>query len=190
MSTGRRRLLLPLWGKIHDYLCLTLDYREYGKVKIHMDDYIDNMLENLPDNMNGESPTPAANQLFDVNDKPTLLPEETAQMFHHNVAKLLFLGSRARPDLQTGISFLCTKVQQPDTDDYKKLGRVMKYIVGSRDIVQSLSANGTHIMQMVGQCFFCSAPGYEELYRGHNVTGTRCNTQCIIKAEIKQQEFN
>jgi hypothetical protein len=49
-------------------------------------------------------------------------------MFHHNTAKLLFAAKRARPDLQLTVSFLCTRVRAPDVDDYKKLGRLMKYL--------------------------------------------------------------
>jgi len=44
------------------------------------------------------------------------------------VARLLFLSKRARPDLQTAIAFLCTRVQSPDVDDNKKLGRVMRHL--------------------------------------------------------------
>jgi hypothetical protein len=47
-------------GKIHEYLGMTLDYSEPGKVKIGMMDYIDTMLEELPPDMQvGEAPTPA-----------------------------------------------------------------------------------------------------------------------------------
>jgi hypothetical protein len=53
------------------------------------------------------------------------LDEATADMFHHNTAKLLFLCKQARPDVQTVVAFLCTHVQNPDNDDYKKLTRVM-----------------------------------------------------------------
>ena len=48
-------------------------------------------------------------------------------MFHHNTAKLLFLYKRARPNIQLAVAFLCTWVQKSDTDDYKKLPKVMKY---------------------------------------------------------------
>jgi hypothetical protein len=52
-------------------------------------------------------------------------------MFHHNTAKLLFLSKRARPDIQLAVAFLCTQVQHPDMDDYKKLGQLMKYLEGT-----------------------------------------------------------
>ena len=53
------------------------------------------------------------------------LSEEDAQFFHNYVAKLLFLCKRARPDIQTAVAFLSTRVQNPDTNDYKKLTRTM-----------------------------------------------------------------
>ena len=40
-------------GKIHDYLGMTLDFTEEGKVKIKMLDYVANMLAEAPDEMDG-----------------------------------------------------------------------------------------------------------------------------------------
>ena len=39
------------------------------------------------------------------------------------------------------MAFLCTRVQSPDMDDYKKLARVMKYLWGTRDITLTMEAN-------------------------------------------------
>jgi hypothetical protein len=86
------------------------------------------MLHEIPADMGGEAATPAANHLFVVNEDGEKLDEETAQLFHHFVAKLLFLCKRARPDTQTAVAFLYTRVKAPDRDDYKKLARVMKYL--------------------------------------------------------------
>ena len=38
------------------------------------------------------------------------------------------MAKRSRPDIQTAIAFLCTRVKSPDEHDWKKLGRVMKYL--------------------------------------------------------------
>jgi hypothetical protein len=35
---------------------------------------------------------------------------------------------RVRPDIHTAVAFLSTRVRKPDQDDYKKFGRVMKYL--------------------------------------------------------------
>jgi len=116
-------------GKVHDYLGMTLDYSTPGKVRITMSDYIANMLDDLPDDMDGVAATPAANCLFEVNTSNLeLLDQETKDMFHTNVAKLLFLSKQARPDIQTAVGFLCTHVKSPNRDDYNKLKRVMRYL--------------------------------------------------------------
>ena len=49
------------------------------------------MLVELPEDMAGMATTPAAEHLFKVNETPTYLDEKDAMVFHHNVAKLLFL---------------------------------------------------------------------------------------------------
>ena len=77
--------------------------------------------------LDGEPTSPAANHLFEVDDNGIKLKPEQKDLFHEFVAKLLFLGKRARPDLQTAISFLSTRVTEPDTNDYKKLIRLMNY---------------------------------------------------------------
>ena len=115
-------------GKIHHYLGMTLDFSLPGKVQISMEEYIRNMLSELPEDMEGTATTPAAEHLFKINEAPMYLSDAEAMFFHHNVAKLLFLCKRARPDLQTAVAFLSTWVQHPDRDDYKKLARAMKYL--------------------------------------------------------------
>ena len=101
---GKEAPLTVTRGKVHDYLgmrIMRIDYSEPGKVKITMVDYIDSMLEELPEDMGGVATTPASNHLFLVNDNdPVKLDAERADLFHHNTAKLLFLCKRARPDIQ------------------------------------------------------------------------------------------
>eukprot|EP00957_Ditylum_brightwellii_P084670 6438372-Ditylum_brightwellii.AAC.1 len=85
------------------------------------------MLEDLSNEFDGEAVSPAANHLHDVNKDCIKLSTQLAELFHHNVAKLLFLCKRAPPDIQTAVLFLVTRVKQPDEDDWKKLVQVMKY---------------------------------------------------------------
>ncbi len=86
-----------------------------------MSDYIGGMLDKLPNDMDGEAAIPASNHLFQANEtKKKTLDIEQATMFHHNVAKLLFLCKPARPGIQTAVAFLCNRVKAPDKDDYKK----------------------------------------------------------------------
>ena len=137
--------LKPSRGKIHDYLGITLDYSEKGKVKISMLDYIDKMLQEFPymDQVKQlkRVATPAAEHLFTVNDKAEKLSEGMKEEFHTTVAKGLFLCKRARPDLQPTIPFLCTRVKDPDIDDWKKLLHMLKYLESTKDLVLTLEAD-------------------------------------------------
>jgi len=62
-------------------------------------------------------------------------------MFHSTTAKLLYLSKRARPDILLPVSFLTTRVQSPNKDDWGKLQRVLKYLNGTRDLGICLRAD-------------------------------------------------
>jgi hypothetical protein len=89
---GKEAPLVINQGKSHDYLGMTLDFSEDGKVKVMVMDWIDDMIDKVPEDMTGEAATPASNHLFNVNNQPEESDEDTAQMFHHNTAKLMFLS--------------------------------------------------------------------------------------------------
>jgi hypothetical protein len=112
-----------------------------------MKQYIQEMLDELPPNMAGESATPAASHLFQVNEDAKKLDEPTAQFFHHNVAKLLFLCKQARHDMQIAIAFLCTRVKAPDIDDYKKLTRTVRFLRGIVEDPLTLEADNVSLIK-------------------------------------------
>mmetsp|Transcript_1494 Transcript_1494/g.2315 ORF Transcript_1494/g.2315 Transcript_1494/m.2315 type:complete len:129 (+) Transcript_1494:204-590(+) len=55
-----------------------------------------------------EFTSPAGKDLFAVTEQAVALTEQERKKFHTNVAKLLYLTKRARPDILTAVSFLCT----------------------------------------------------------------------------------
>ena len=121
-------------GRVLEYLGMKIDYRKKGKVTFSMEEYVDKLLKDAPYDMQGIARTPAAVHLFNINDGANKLPEEKAQLFHHVVAQLLYLCRRSRQDIQTAVAFLCTRVKNPDEDDYKKLSRVMQYLRGMKEM--------------------------------------------------------
>jgi hypothetical protein len=127
-------------GTFHEYLGMELDYSISGKVKIKMIPYLEEMLNEFPDEITTTRTTPAAEYLFKVRDDAPKLPEEQAMLFHRFVAKLVFVQARARRDLATATSFLTTRVKSPDEDDWGKLRRVMQYIKGTINMPLILSA--------------------------------------------------
>jgi hypothetical protein len=132
-------------GLVHEYLGMTIDYSEEGTVKFSMYDYLQDIIATLPDDLrtNRNTTTPAADHLFEVNDNATKLSQKRADTFHKYVAKLLFAAKRARPDIQTAIAFLCTRVQCPDEDDWKKLVRVLGYIKDTIFLPLTVGWDGT-----------------------------------------------
>jgi hypothetical protein len=50
---GKEIPLTVMPGDIHDYLGMTIDYGNDGKVRIRMEDYVESMLEKVPEDMSG-----------------------------------------------------------------------------------------------------------------------------------------
>ena len=79
-------------GKVHDYLGMNLDFRVRGEVRIDMEHYIDMMLQDAPEDMDGVLNTHAAAHLFKVNsENPRLLNEEQKKIFVHLVMQGLYI---------------------------------------------------------------------------------------------------
>ena len=135
-------------GKTYEYLGMSLDFRHKGEVRINMEHYIDMMLRDAPQEMDGTSNTPAAAHLFKTNpEDPKLLGEEKKQIFVHLVMQGLYLSQRGPPDIRTAISFLCSLLQNPDKDDYKKLTWLVRYLRGSKELILTLRANNDDIIR-------------------------------------------
>jgi hypothetical protein len=127
-GTTRKPLAATTTGMIHDYLGITINYSEMGKVKFTMYDYLDDILDEMPDDMNGTAPTPASSNMFEVDKDPIALNEKESDFFHRTTARLLFAAKRAGPDLQVAVAYLCTRVKAPNQSDYRKLTRVIKHL--------------------------------------------------------------
>jgi hypothetical protein len=182
-------------GRVHEYLGMNLNFETPGKVVFSMKQYVENILEEAPDDMDGEAATPAANHLFDVRSNgATLLDAEAADLFHHIVARLLFLCKRARTDVQTAVAFLCTRVKSPDTDDYKKLTRVIKYLRSTSDLGLTLEADETQIIKWWVDASYAVHPNMRSHIGGTmsmgkgTIYGTstrqRLNTKSSTEAEL------
>ena len=75
---------------------MVLDFSTQGSAEISMHEYVSEIIDGAPYDMEGKAPSPAANHFFTVNTKdPVPLDEPKAQLFHHIVAKLLFLCKRS-----------------------------------------------------------------------------------------------
>lgn len=112
-------------GRVHDYLCMTLNFAKADKVVITMFDYITRLIDEAPADFGGEAANPAARHLFSVDDNSPKLDEQRALTYHRIVAKTEYIAKRARPDLQLTVGFLSTRVTAPTDEGWKKLRRMV-----------------------------------------------------------------
>ena len=94
-------------GPVFSYLGMSWDFSTVGqvKVKVTAEGFIEDLLKWA--DIEGVKDTPAASYLFDTRDA-TKLSVEDAKWFHSDVAKLLYLSKRVRPDIILSVSFLTT----------------------------------------------------------------------------------
>jgi hypothetical protein len=142
---------------------------------------------------NDTAPTPAAGNLFDV-EETGCLNKKRAEDLHTFVAKGLFACKRARPDIHTATTFLCTRVKQPNEDDWDKLLRLMKYLNGTQDEVLFLSADDLHVIKWYVDASFAVHPDFKSHTGGAMTFGRgvpismsrkqKLNTRSSTEAEL------
>ena len=128
-------------GKKHTFLGMNITIRKDKKVQIEMKDQVKETILAFDEDVTTSATTTAALHLFDINNDCPKLDEARSDNFHHVVAKLLYLSKRARPDIETAVAFLCTRVTKVDEDDWKKLLRVLKYLRSTIDLVRVIGAS-------------------------------------------------
>ena len=106
-------------GKYHDYLEMFLDFRKEGKQIVDMRKYLKDTYKMFTEELGGYVTSPAADHLYNVNYNFLSLDEKRKQNFHTITARTYFFKKLARPDLLPTVSFLCTRLQGPDIDDWK-----------------------------------------------------------------------
>ncbi len=127
-----------------------MKFNKDGTMDVSMIKYLDNVIRDFPEVINGRATTLAADHLFEIRDKTKAraLEEERALAFHHMVAQLLFMSSRARRDIQTAVAFPTTRVKCPNKYDWGKLKQVLKYLNGTRYLKLKLSMDNLGMLKL------------------------------------------
>ena len=112
-----------------DYLSMVVDTKNGDEAELTMKSYIEEVVKEH--SAEGFAATPAADDLFKVDDESRRLVKAAAERFHRGVAQLLYLATRVRSDILLPITFLCSRVSEPTHEDLEKLHRVFKYLNGS-----------------------------------------------------------
>jgi hypothetical protein len=173
---GKHGKVTTIRGDVHDYLGMTFDFSETGKVKIGMIDYMEAMVADFSTVFEPKdtAPTPTAENLFAEGEnlfaegenlfaegKSEELDTDRDAEFHTFVAKGLFACKRARPDIHPTIAVLSTCVQKPNEEDWKRLHRLLRYINGTRKDKLILSADDLHVIKWYVDCAFAVHPDFK-----------------------------
>ena len=155
-------------GPVVNYLGMNFDFRQpEDGVKITMSGFVDEFLNDMDKPIPGIAKTPAGRDLFTTGDSESVTAEQK-EFFHSTVARLLYLGKRVRPDILVAVSYLAKRVQKPNTDDFRKMERAVRYLRGSRELGIVISA--TTMIQVLG--YIDASHAVHEDHKGH--------TGCII----------
>jgi hypothetical protein len=125
----------------------------------------------------------APSNLFAVENKCQKLATTAKEKYHSIVAKSLFATKRTRPDTGTSISFLMTKVREPDKDDWCKLSHLMKYLRATKDLPLILGADRTGILKWYADGTYAVHPNM----RGHTGGGLTMGRGYSIWASTRQK---
>ena len=68
-------------------------------------------------------------------------------MFHTLTVRNLFSSKKARGDILPTIAFFTTRVKEPNEDDWKKMGRCLKYLKDTTNDVLTLRANNIRVVK-------------------------------------------
>jgi hypothetical protein len=134
-------------GRTHSYVGMDITYTEHGEATVLMQQYLDEAIDDFPEDCTATALSPAAPHLFEVDDNCKRLSEPNRRILHSITAKLLFVAKRARPDIQVPIAFLTSRVTNADEDDWKKLKRLLEYLHSTANMPLTLSIDNLSVIK-------------------------------------------
>jgi hypothetical protein len=120
---------------------MNIKYIGDGTATIHMPSYISEAIQESGLEVTKTASSPCASTLLDVDSKSPLLSPEKAKRFHSIVAKLNYVGTRARTDILLALSFLCGRVSLPTEQDERKLKRLLSYLNATINLTLRIGAD-------------------------------------------------
>ena len=89
---------------------------------------IDKFEEDSGESVKSHVTTPSTHNLFKVDIESVELDKKRSEIFHSTTVSLLYIMKRARPDIETRVSFLMRRVSKSDEDDWMKLKRHLSFL--------------------------------------------------------------
>ena len=137
-----------------DYLGMNITITKDKFLEIEMKESIKDAIQSFEEEIHGTVTSPTPRHLFQINDSSPKLNNRQAEIFHSVTAKLLYLEKRARPDIETAVAFLTTRVSEPTIDDWKKLKRVLTYLSNTINDIRRIGCDSlSHIFTWIDAAF-------------------------------------
>ena len=127
-------------GKKHNFLGMDITFNKDKTVSIEMKKMIEDTINMVDDQLDVKVTTPANKRLHELSETAEQLSKEKSELFHTIVAKLLYMCKRSRPDIEPVVSFLCTRVSKSDTEDWKKLLRLLSFLKKTKEDPRNIGA--------------------------------------------------
>ena len=134
-------------GDEHEFLGMKLQFdRKTKTVKVLMQSYIDEAIQQSQLDVKWAAATPATKGLFDIDPNAAKLGPAELECFRSVVCKLLYVALRGRPDILLSVVFLASRVSKATIQDQAKLKRLLEYLYGTYDLPLILGADDIHTM--------------------------------------------
>ena len=171
-----------------NFLGMEINFIGNRKVKVGVKKYLGGLIEDFEafDGVLTKTMlSPAAKWLMTVDENAQKLSVEKSDKFHSMVGGLLWAEKRGRPDIETTISFLCTRVKVPDVDDWCKLRRLMCFLKQTIDNERIMGAD--NLTEML--TFVDAAHSVQPNMRGHTGGCITFGTG-VVNMKASKQKMN
>lgn len=172
-------------GKKLTFLGMDIEFNDDKTVSISTPEYLDQAIETFSEEVKGEVTSPANKTLFKVDEESLVLDRNRHDIFHSIVARLLWVMKRSRADLETAISFLCTRVSCSTEEDWEKMRRVLKFVKQTKDDKRIIGAKSLTELMTWMDASYAVHPNM----RGHT-GGAIFFGQGVIHARAGKQTLN
>jgi hypothetical protein len=170
-------------GKVHDYLGMKFDFSKEGEVFISMESYITEVLKGT--GIEDTADTPAAPDLFEIDEDSPLLSNPDRETFHRKVAQCLYAVTRTRPDASLPVIFLTTRVLAPTIQDQTKLNRILKYFKGTKELGIFLGLSEENDLRVI--CYADASHGTHFNGKSHSGIVISHGRGSVLSKSMKQK---
>ena len=174
-------------GNEHDLLGMKIILdRKNRNIIIDMEDQLNEAFVMFGEEVDQTVTSPANKNLFTTYDMDSKeLGEVRSEIFHSVTAKLLFIMKRARPDIETAVSYLMTRVSKSNEKDWEKLRRCLGFIKGTIKDQRIIGANSLRDLHV---CIDASYAIHENMW-GHT-GGTMSMGRGTLHNKSSKQKLN